>query len=234
MAHTINGNNFLSYSAKILERNISNHEVVQVYDWLEGAAEPVYMRNYNRFKDLQLVILISESTDAVAESQLNHLVEQMKICTIKFDDIDKYFNCHFEGKVEQEKLYHGTFKITATLACYKTYLAEVTETISASTSAQIVNAGTMPSELYITITPTADIAELTIMGLSNTPIVIKNLIAATEYIIDGYTFRYLADGANDIGNYDSFEFPVLPTGTTTVLLSSDALALELKYYPKFN
>lgn len=234
MAHTINGNAYSTYSAKLLEYKFTNHEVIQVYDWLEGAAAPTYMRNYNRFKDIELIILITETTDSAAEGKVNLLVQQMKNCVLVFDGISKSFACHFEGKLQTERIKYGVFKITASLACYKTYGTEVTETSTNATSKSITNSGTLASAMYITIVPSTNLSTFTITGLSSSPIVLSNLTSGVTYTIDGYTYRYLEAGANDIANYGAFEFPVLPVGTTNIGFSTNTQVVTLKYYPLFN
>jgi len=234
MAHTINGSAFSTYSAKLIEYKFTNHDVIQVYDWLEGSASPVYMRNYNRFKDLELTILVTETTDALAETKMNLLVQQLKSCLIVIDNISKTFACHFEGKIQPERLKYGVWKFTASLACYKTYGTEVTETSTNSTSKSVTNSGTLASPMYITIVPSTNLSTFTITGLTSSPIVLSNLTSGVTYTIDGYTYRYLEAGANDIANYGAFEFPVLPVGTTSIGFSTNTQVVTLKYYPLFN
>lgn len=234
MSLTINSTDITTYSAKLIDRKFSNHEVINVYDWLDGAPAPVYMRDYQTFKDLSITLLITTTTDADAIGKADKLLELCKHGVLKFSDITTYYSCHYEGKSELEKLKNGVVKLEISLMCYKTYLPEVTTTATGVATVAIANSGTLTSEVYISITPTEAISEFTITGLSATPIKVLNLTAAKTHIIDGYTFRYLADGANDIANYNAFEFPVLPTGTTNVGFSHTTATVVIKYYPKFN
>lgn len=234
MSLTINSTDITTYSAKLIDREFSNHEVISVHDWLDGAAAPVYMRDYQTFKDLAITLLITTTTDADAIGEADKLLELCKHGVLKFSDIATYYACHYEGKSELEKLKTGVYKLEISLMCYKTYLPEVTTTSTGVATVAMANSGSRMSEVYISITPTEAISGFTITGLSTMPIKIQNLAATKEYIIDGYTYRYLADGANDIANYNAFEFPVLPAGTTNVGFSHTTATIVLKYYPKFN
>lgn len=234
MSLTINSTDISTHAAKLIDRKFSNHEVINVYDWLDGASSPVHMRDYQTFKDISITLLISSTSDAEAIVKADKLIELCKHSVLKFSDISFFFSCHFEGKFEMEKLKNGVLKLVINLMCNKTYLPEVTTTAAGVDTVAIANSGTLASEMYISITPTEDISEFTITGLSATPIKVQNLTADKPHVIDGYTYKFLADGANDIGNYNAFEFPVLPTGTTNVGFSHTTANVVLKYYPKFN
>lgn len=236
MAHTINTKAFNTFNAIVLERKITNHEVVQIYDWIEGADAPIYMRENSRFKDLELTILIkaSNSTDSQAETNTDSLVNELKKCTIKFDDMSYYYDCHFEGKITKEKLNNGVYKIIAVLACYRTRGEQVTGTANKVTTKSITNTGSLPTPITLTITPTAAISTFIISGLSETPITLTGLVANSVYVINGADSTFTKDGASLISAYPNYEFPVLKTGSTTVGFSANTANISYSFYPKFN
>lgn len=225
---TINGTNISTFSASVIDRKMTNHNIVNVYEWLDGSSSPVFIRDYAKEKSLTLTILIKETSDDEAYIKINSLIKAIKKATLKFSDIQFYYDCFLEGSFQPEKLIDGTFKLELELICYNTYLSEVTDT-----DGTIVNAGNREAEMQIIIITTDAISELTISNLTDTPIKLKNMSASTTYMIDGYTYKYLKGGANDIGNYDAFEFPKLPVGTTTVSIAGGTPTISYKYKPKF-
>lgn len=231
---TINGTNVSAYGATLLGKQLTDHEVVQVYDWLDGATQPVYARSEQRFRELSLTFLIEGATETLTESYFAALMLQLKSCILKFDELAKYFAGHYEGTTEPEKINPKTWLVKVKVRCHKTYLPEVTETASGVTSKSITNTGTVPGECHITVTPTVAIAEFTITGLTGSPLKIRNLSANKAHVIDGYLFRYLRDGANDIADFDSFAWPVLPVGTTAVTFSHSTATVQIRYYPRFS
>ena len=137
------------------------------------------------------------------------------------------------GRPSRKKLTPAVWLIEIDLKCHKTYLPEVLVTANNVTHKEITSLGTKPSPCLITITPSEDISEFVITGLGSSEIRVKNLEAGKDHVIDGYLFRYLKNDVNDIANYNAYEWPVLPVGTTDVLFSHTTAAVSIQYYPIF-
>lgn len=228
----INGNNISKYGATLLEKKISNHEVIMIHDWLDGAAAPVFHREQSKYKDILLTMLLQEDTEEKIMENFDSLIAELKTATLKFDNLNFYYDVKFIGKVEPEKLNNTNYKVQFILLCYKTYEEELSKTISTDRD-NICNPGTLKSPVWIEIKPTTDIETFTIDGLTKKPIALKDLVGGAVYVIDGYTSRFLKNGANDIRNFDGFEFPTLQPKDNNILLS-EAVEMNVKFYPYFN
>ena len=233
MAHTINTKDFNTFSATVIERNLTNHDVVQIYDWLEGADQPIYMRESSKFKDMELIVVIRTTTDADAEVKVNLLISELKKCTIKFDDLPHYYDCHFEGKISKEKLFNGIFKLNISLACYRTRGDQVQVTANKVASTLIDYSGTLPTPVRLTVVPTVLIPSFEITGLSGEPLILFNLAAGSTYVVDGEKYTVTENGASSIVSYPNYEFPILPNGMTTVRFNDTTANVTIQYYPKF-
>jgi hypothetical protein len=97
----------------------------------------------------------------------------------------------------------------------------------------ITSLGVVASPCLVTVTPTAAIAEFVIQGFES-EIRLRNLVANKPHVIDGYLYRYLKDGVNDITNYDAFAWPVLLVGTTNLVFSHSTANITVQYYPIYN
>lgn len=234
MAHTINGAALTTYGATLLTKNIASHEVIQINDWLDGAYQPVVMRTEQRIKKIVVSYLIEGTTAAITEGYFAAMMLAMRAVELKFDDWTKYFDCIFDGSVTPNKLNSCAYLVEIPLKCYKTHLAEVTETANGVSSKSITSTGSVSSECQITVTPSTGIATYTITGLTAAPIVLSNLASGKAHVVDGYLYRYLKDGASDIANYGGYAWPRLPAGTTIVTFSSTSANVTIKYYPNFN
>lgn len=230
---TINGIDLSTFSATLLSKQLTNHDVIQVYDWLDGASGPVFSRSEQQFKDISLTILIETSSESETESQFSALIRAIQACTVEFDDLPKRFDCHFKGKVEPKYLTARAWLVEVDLLCHKTYLPEVILTANEVSSKIVTSLGSQSSPCLITVTPTTDIAEFVILGFSS-EIWIQNLEANKVHTIDGYLYRYLKDGANDIANYYAFTWPVLPIGTTNLIFSHSTTSITIQYHPILN
>ena len=230
---TINGIDIASFGATLLSKQITNHDVIQVYDWLDGAISPVFTRSEQRFKDISLTILLESNSEAETESQFATLIRALKDCTLEFDGLSKRFDCHFKGKAEPKHLKSSAWLIEIDLLCHKTYLPEVIVTANGVGMKSITSLGVVASPCLITVTPAAAITEFVIQGF-DAEIRLKNLEANKPHVIDGYLYRYLKDGINDIANYDAFSWPALPVGTTDLIFSHSTANITIQYFPIFN
>jgi hypothetical protein len=230
---TINGTNIAVFGAMLLSKQVTNHDVVQIYDWLDGAASPVFSRTEQRFKDITLTILLEAASEAETESQFSALIRSLMDCTLVFDGLPKRYDCHFKGKTEPKRLTARAWLLEIDLLCHRTYLPEVIITANGIGMKSITSLGAMPSPCLITVTPTVAISEFVIQGF-NSEIRLYNLAANKPHVIDGYFYRYLKDDVNDIGNYNAFAWPALPVGTTELIFSHTTANITIQYYPIFN
>lgn len=220
--------------ATLINRNFTNHEVVNVNEWLEGSPSPTFLRSYDRYKTMELEFLLEAATDEAMFENMDTLVRHLKMATFKFDDIKYFYDAHMEGAVSMEKLFNGKFKVAASLLVRRTYLPEVAVAANALSAKSITNAGSVETPVKITIVPTANVTTYTITGLTKQPLVLKNLVAGQTYVVDGYNYKYMKNSDNEINNFASFEFPMLKIGQTTVGFSSTAANVTISYFPKFN
>lgn len=230
----INNKNISTFNAKLIDRAFTNHEVVSINEWLEGSPSPIFLRNYERYKELEVQLLVEGATDTAMLANIDKLVQEAKMCVVKFDDLPYYYEAHMEGTANIEKVNSKIHKLTLALMVHSTRGAELSQTANAVASKVFTNTGTLASPAKITIVPTAAIATYTITGLTAQPLVLKNLVSGRTYIVDGYTYRYLSNGASDINNFAGFEFPSVKIGSNTVGFSSTAANVTINYYPKYN
>lgn len=230
----INTNDISTYSAELIERRISNHEVVNVNEWLDGAHSLTLLRTYTRFKEIVLRLVFTSTSDELTFANIDKLIADLKNATIKFDDVARYFDVFFQGMATPEKISPTSHILEITLTGYNTYSAEVLTIASKIASVAISAPSTLPSPALITIVPTVDLASFSITGLTKTALTLTNLVAGRTYTVDGYSYRYLNNGANDIANFSGFEFPVVNPGTNNVGFSATSANVTIKYKPKYN
>lgn len=230
----INNINITTYNAELIERRFTNHEIVSVNDWLEGSPSPVFLRNYERYKDIELAFIIKGNTEAERLAHIDKLIANLKIASIKFDDLPYIYDTHMEGTVGIEKLNETTQRLELTTMAHATRGNEVVVATNKVATKAFTNTGTLSTPASITITPTVALPTFTITGLTDKPLVLKNLVVGSTYIVDGYTYRFLRNGASDIDNFASFEFPKVKVGANNVGFSATTANVSIKYFPKFN
>lgn len=86
----------------------------------------------------------------------------------------------------------------------------------AESSFTLTNGGTAPAPCCITIIPKFDFMILTIEGLSNEPIKVKNVKANQVVVIDGENRTITIDNIESFDKYDAWEFPKLQPGVNSI------------------
>ena len=111
----ISGKNIETFSAKLLNRRIYTSYINSSYDWLSSAIEGVLLGQKYEHRDIELTFLINEKDEDIAYKQISALTESLRICQIKFDDIDLLFPCFLQGSAEPERLKNGKFRVVYSL-----------------------------------------------------------------------------------------------------------------------
>lgn len=230
----INNKNISTFSATLIDRRFTNHEVVSVNDWLDGSPSPIFLREYTRYKRIGLDFIFEGTTEQIILSNIDRMVGEIKRSTIKFDDLTFLYDVHMEGTIMMEKANNTTYKVVIELRAHRTYKPEIGKVANKTLSTTLINTGTKETAVWIEIKPTITLPSFTISGLSSKPIVLTNLVKDATYIIDSYTFRYLRNGANEIANFNGFEFAKAAVGTNNIAFSAASADITLKYFPNHN
>ncbi|MGU8157588.1 phage distal tail protein, partial [Clostridium perfringens] len=94
--------------------------------------------------------------------------------------------------------------------------------------------GTYKTEAIVEITPSIDLIDLTINGLANDPIIIRNLKQGKKIIIDGKEGTILEEGVNKFKDTEDFwEFPFLMPGNNEIILSKNSCDVTIRYEPRY-
>ena len=98
----------------------------------------------------------------------------------------------------------------------------------------IINNGTAPAPCVLTIIPKVDLLHITIEGLSENPIEVKNVKAQDVLVIDGEkSWVYLNDKTN-FSNFLAWEFPKLQVGENKIkITNASQMSIQIEYNPRY-
>lgn len=111
----INNVDISNFSAKLLDRKVATSKIISELDWLDGEAAGRVLRQGYEFRDIELLFLVSGSSEEDAYKKISLLTEQLKKSNILFDDISFVFPCVLNGSRKPERVSNGVFKVTFTL-----------------------------------------------------------------------------------------------------------------------
>lgn len=228
----VNSIDITTYKAKLLNKNIQTAEITIYDDWLRKALLPLYLGKQETFKSIKMQFVIADTTDNDCLEDISNFISQLAKCIVKFDDVDFYYNCTLVSKEHSQLIETGYFGLDVELKSGYAYTAEVTETINHTTHIDINTLGNLPSPARVTITPSINIAGLTITGFE-TAITIYDLLANVPVIIDGELCTILQNGSNKFGDVDLWSFPVLLPRPNTIAVDNTNCVVTIKYKPKY-
>ena len=226
----VNGIDIATFEALLAIKDIQTSDVVTYDDWLRNSLNPLYFGKTEQFKKINVQFVISDAGDNGALTNISNLTKQFEKCTIKFNDVDFYFDCTIASK-SNEKLTNGFYTLDVELKSAYGYLPSVTIVLS-GTSQTITVPGNLPTPAVVTLTPSIDMSSVTLTGAGK-PITISNLHANTPVIIEGEQCLVTESGVNKFSDTDMWAFPVLQPGANTISVDHGGVTVQIVYKPKF-
>ena len=100
----INNIDLTTFSAELLDRQVSTSNIESITDWLDGSNTGYLLRQSYDFKTIKLTFLVKEETEDAAYKKISALTEALKQSNIKFGDIDLVFPCLLTGASIPERI----------------------------------------------------------------------------------------------------------------------------------
>lgn len=224
----------VSFGAKLIEREIQTAQIITYKDWLRKAPKPIITYQEEKYIAIHLKYLIDCATDMIALNNISNLINAIKISTIKFEDIDFYYDVTIKDKDTQRfnESTQGKYELTIELESGYAYKPEVIETANRVASKTINVAGNLDTSAIVEITPSVNLIDIVVTGLGDS-FTIKNLTAGQKVIISGEDGTVLQSGVNKFADWEGWEFPKLIPGANTITFSQVSCDITIKYKPKY-
>lgn len=232
----INGKKASSFKAKMLDREISSNEIITIDDWLDGATQPTFIRQQEKFKSIKLVVLIEGSSEQDAYTQFSKLTAELKFGLLKFDDMDLTFKVMINGAISPKRLKKNVFQVEYTLksAYGMASEASISRQGGSPNSFTLMNNGTAETPCIIEITPSQRIGSITFNGFSDKPFTIRSLESGQKVVINGEDCSIKVEGKDNFKNFDGWGFPTLIPGENKLSVDSSlGYTMVVKYKPRY-
>ncbi|WP_305153897.1 phage tail domain-containing protein [uncultured Clostridium sp.] len=228
----INNINIKEFGGKVQSKSFSDSPIVKSATWLLYAPKPLVIGENKGFKSLNIKILFEGSNRNEINNKISSFMAQVSECDIKFNNLEHYYHCYYESSDREESGIDEWLFVNLNFICYE-YAEEKTFNVSALETFTLNNNGTDITPVIVEITPNLNMGELEIVGLSDSPILIKNLAQNKKIIIDGEEQLITIDGSNAFEKYDAWEYPRLLPGVNKITLSKKNLNLNIIYKERF-
>ena len=228
----LNNIDISTYKAQLLTKDIQTAEVTTYDDWLRNSLNPLYMGKQEKYKQIKIQLYIKDTDDNAVLNAISNIIKELEKCTIKFDDIDFYYDCLIVNK-NHTRLAKGKFTLDVELKSGYTYKEAITETIAGALSKTINVPGNLPTPAIITVTVPSNGSDVVLSGFVEDDITINNVQGNSPVIIDGEECTVIQNGINKFGDTDIWQFPVLQPGDNIIGINSNLYTVQIQYKPRW-
>ena len=205
----INSINIKSFNAKLLTVDIQTQELSNSSEWLDNSLSPLFLANKKQFKKIDLEIAFKgASRTEILNNISNFMSKLINEVILTLDKYDHKYKVILKENSTEKTISKNLYKKKLSFIGYE-FSDEVIENLDRITTKTINVAGNLLTPATVEITPSIDIIDLQIDGLSNDSIIIKNLHANKKIIINSEDATVLEEGANKFIDTDMWEFPFL-------------------------
>ena len=228
----INNINISEFGGKVQSKSFSDSPIVKSATWLLNASKPLVIGENKGFKPLNLKLLFEGSTRNEVNNKISRFMAQVSECDIKFKNLEHYYHCYYESSNREESKIDEWLFVNLNFICYE-YAEEKKLNFNSLEEFTINNDGTDITPAILEITPNVNLADITLEGLADDPIIINNLTANKTVVLDGELQKVTVDGMNKYGDTDMWDFPRLNPGTNTITVNKNNCDIKIKYKPRY-
>ncbi len=225
----INNVSIKSFGAELLNLDIQNAELITKEEWPEKLHSPFTINQNFYYKKINVELLVSGTDREDVLTKCSNLKNKLKKCTLKFHELQYFYDCTLENERIEKSVRINRVRLFCTLNSSYAYKPQVTESLNRILIKTINVSGNLETPAIVEITPSVEAIDLVITGLSDDPIIIKNLKQNKKIIISGEDCTVLQDGINKFSDTDLWEFPRLRPGPNTITLSKNTMDIMIKY-----
>ena len=229
----INDIDISSFKAKQLSVDIQPSEKDVEAEWFTQSLSPLILKENRGFKKVDVEIYFKgESKSNVSMMISNFISKFSKLNKLNLDGYPTIFYGILRDK-SISKINSFASILTINLDAIECG-TEIVESFN-NIATKVINVkGNDITPAIVEITPTAEMIDFIIEGLSDEPIKLKDLVGSKTFILDGEKEKATVDGVNSFKQTDMWEFPRLKPGSTTIKVSRTNCTVKIKYKPRYN
>lgn len=230
----INNIDISRYNARVLEINIQNSNISNISDFeTKNRLIPLFLNSEAGLNKITVTLLVDSLEKKQYYLDKSNLINNMlNVCDVYFKDRDLRFKCVLLDQSDKPSLRQIRGTLQLNLIGYNVE-NEIIENINRIKSKTINATGNLKTPCIVEITPVIDMIDLTIQGLSEDPLIVRNLKGNKTIKIDSLKGTVTQDGINKFLDTDMWEFPYLCPGPNAITVNKDTCNIKIIYNPRF-
>lgn len=226
----INGIDIKNFNAKVQKKLIQPSTID--YDIELISSMPLILNKKVKLKAIHVSIRFENSDRDKILNDISNLTSKISECDIKFKNLSHFYHCYLKESETIDTDFDDWLFLSLDFIAFE-YSDEVVESLNRVTSKTFNVTGNQLTPAIVEITPSIDLIDLTLTGLGEDPITIKNLKTNKKVIISGEDGTVTEEGVNKFNDSDLWDWPSLKPGTNTITVSKNSCNISIKYKPRY-
>lgn len=223
----INNIDISVYKARLLTKRIGVSKIETVKEWLRYAHSPIIQGQQKTYIPISLSFSVKGDTEQEVLINISNLMNQLKECTLKFDDLDYVIDCTTDDQPDLTRINSTLYQLDIELEGYRKYKDYIAITANNALNTIINNPGNLEAPAVVEITPSVNLATITVGSFT-----VKNFTANKTVVVNTEDYLVLQDGVNKFADFDG-NFPILNPGTNTINISNASCNINVKFKPRW-
>ena len=89
----INNIDISIFKARYSSKDIQSSDIIVKEEWFENSLIPLYLGKQETYKLIKVKLIIKDKDEESCLLNISNLVKQFEKCTIKFDDLNYFYDC---------------------------------------------------------------------------------------------------------------------------------------------
>ncbi|MPQ44440.1 phage distal tail protein [Clostridium tarantellae] len=229
----INNIDISKFNAKQLIVDIQPSNIILEKEWVKKSLKPIFIDYNITFKNLKITLYFHGNNRQDILTNISNLISLLKAeSTLTLDGYKNKFISFLINSNIEKTIRKDRYKLNLEFDSYEVS-DFIEETLNRTTMKTINIKGNLETPCIVEITPIVDIIDIKIEGLSEDPIIIKNLEKNKTLILHGIDGTITVDGINKFYDADLWEFPRLKPGSNNIKISRNDCNIKIKYKSKY-
>ncbi|MPQ42841.1 phage distal tail protein [Clostridium tarantellae] len=229
----INNIDISKFNAKQLIVDIQPSNIILEKEWGKKSLKPIFIDSNIYFKNLKITLYFHGNDRQDILTNISNLISLLKAeSTLTLDGYKNKFISFLINSNIEKTIRKDRYKLNLEFDSYEVS-DFIEETLNRTTMKTINIKGNLETSCIVEITPIVDIIDIKIEGLSEEPIIIKNLEKNKTLILHGIDGTITVDGINKFYDADLWEFPRLKIGSNNIKVSRNDCNIKIKYKSRY-
>lgn len=219
------------FKATLLNRKIENVTVVNHDDWLEGAPQPIELKESTfSYSKITLKYFVEGVNEKDTLKNISNLIKSHIKANITFSDLNYHFNTKLTASVP-EQIKHENYEVTLTLQ--SDFKLDQNKSVNLNSSGFMECSSNVDTPAILTIVSEENITDIEI-ALNSDSFIIPSLKKGDILEINGEDYTIKVNGVDNLLAVDDiWSFPLLKSGTNEITINKENISVKIDYIERF-